>query len=67
MSKVGDVLNKIILFNHRRGLVAEPQPPEALGVWGEAPSRWASFCYVLEKKAILMPLDHMVLHVFRAI
>ena len=26
-----------------------PQPPEAMGVWGEAPSRWAIFCNFLEK------------------
>ena len=25
------------------------QPPEAMGVWGEAPSRWAIFCKFLEK------------------
>ena len=42
-----------------------PQPREAMGVWGEAPSRWAIFRNFLEKKAVLTPLDH-ISHVFRA-
>ena len=28
------------------------------GSGGEAPSRWAIFCNFLEKKGILMPLNH---------
>ena len=36
------------------------------GSGGKAPSRWANFCNFLAKKAILMPLDH-ILQVFRAI
>ena len=32
---------------------------------GEAPSCWAIFCNFLEKKAILMPLNH-ISHIFRA-
>ena len=35
-------------------------------IWGRAPSRWAIFWNFLEKKAILMPLDH-ISHVFRTI
>ena len=40
-----------------------PQPPEALGVWGRSPQPLGNF---LEKKAILMPSDH-ISQVFRAI
>ena len=36
------------------------------GSGGKAPSRWAIFCNFLEKKAILMPLNHNS-QVFRAI
>ena len=36
------------------------------GIWGRSPSRWAIFRNFFEKKAILMPLDH-VSDVFRTI
>ena len=36
------------------------------GLGGEAPSCWAIFYNFLEKKAILMPLNH-ISHMFRAI
>ena len=36
------------------------------GVWGQSPQPLGDFCTVLEKKAILIPLDH-ILHVFTAI
>ena len=42
---------------------------EAMGVWesgGEAPNRWATFRNFLEKKAFLIPLDH-ISHIFIAI
>ena len=35
------------------------QPPEGVGVWGEAPSRWTIFRNFLEKKVVLIPLDHI--------
>ena len=44
-------------------------PPSRRRLWesgGEAPSRWAIFCNFLEKKAILIPFDH-ILDVFSAI
>ena len=41
-----------------------PQPPEAMGSGSFALGRWAIFPNFLEKKAILIPLDH-ISHVFR--
>ena len=43
-----------------------PQPPVAMGVWGQSPQPLGDFCKFLEKKAILMPLDH-ISHVFTAV
>ena len=45
-----------------------PQPPDAMGVWGRASSRWAVFCifFFWKKKAILIPLNH-ISYEFRAI
>ena len=45
---------------HRRGFGGgAPSRRRLWGSGGEAPSRWAIFCNFLEKKAILMPLDHI--------
>ena len=52
---------------HRRGFGGgAPSRRRLRGSGGEAPSRWAIFCKFLDKKAILMPLDH-ISQVFRAI
>ena len=52
--KLGDLCNEFIQTYQRRGS-------------GDgAPSRWAIFRNFFEKKAILMPLDH-ISHVFRTI
>ena len=53
MSKLGDVFSKEVYRNLNvplRGLGLHPQPPEAMGVWGGAPSRWAIFRNFLKKK-----------------
>ena len=42
------------------------QPPVAMGVWGLCPHPLGDFCKFLEKKAILIPLDH-ISHEFTAI
>ena len=44
---------------------AEPSAAGGYGVWGEVQRRWAIFRNFLEKKAILIPLDH-ISHVFIA-
>ena len=43
-----------------------PQPPVDMGVRGQSPQPLGDFCKFLEKKAILIPLDH-ISHVFTAI
>ena len=69
MSKVGDVLSKLTSTQtspiHGSG-GGVPSHQRLCGSEGFAPSRWASFCNFLEKKPILMPLDH-ILRVFNAI
>ena len=42
-----------------------PEPPEAMGVWGQSPQPLGNFSKFLEKKAILILLDH-ILQVFKA-
>ena len=37
-----------------------------MGVWGQSTQPLGDFCKFLEKKAILIPLDH-ISHVFTAI
>ena len=68
MSNLGDVLGKLVYSSVRQTGVWErsPQPPVAVGVWGQSPRPLGDFCKFLEKKAILIPLDH-VSHVFTAI
>ena len=52
---------------HRRGFGGRAPSLRGFGgSVGEAPGRWAIFCNFLDKKAILMPLDH-ISQVFRAI
>ena len=55
MSNLGDVLRKLVYSNMSR-----------TGVWGQSPQPLGDFCKFLEKKAILIPLNH-ILHVFTAI
>ena len=59
MSNLGDVLSKLVYSN-------VSQLPVAMGVWGQSPQPLGDFCKFLEKKAILIPFDH-ILHEFRAI
>ena len=63
MSNLGDVLSKLVYLNvSQTGVWGQsPQPPVAMGV-----SIFVRFCKVLEKKAILIPLDH-ISHMFKAI
>ena len=52
---------------HRRGLGAGSPAARGFGGLGaKLPAIWAIFCNFLDKKAILMPLDH-ISQVFRAI
>ena len=68
--KFEDVLSKEVYCNSNVSLKGvwerSPQPPEAIGAGGEAPSRWTIFCSFLKKKALLTPLDR-ISHVSRAI
>ena len=68
MSNLGDVLKKLVYSNvSQTGIWGRsPQPPVAMGVWGKSHQPLGDFCKFLEKKAILIPLDH-ILHVFTAI
>ena len=45
MSSLGDVLSKLVYSNVSQTGVwgRSPQPPEAMGPGGKAPSRWAIF------------------------
>ena len=53
MLKLVDVLGKEVYCNSNVSLTGvwgqSPQPPEAIVVWGEAPSRRAFFCSFLKK------------------
>ena len=68
MSNLGDVLSNLVHSNvSQTGFWGRShQPPVALEVWGRSPRRWAIFVSFWEKKAILIPFDH-ILHVFRGI
>ena len=68
MSNLGDVLKKLVYSNLSQTGVwgRSPQPPVAMGDWGLRPQPLGNFCKFLGKKAILIPLDH-ILHVFTAI
>ena len=48
------------------GLGAEPPAAGGYGGLGQSPKPLGNFCKFLEKKAILIPLDH-ISHVFKAI
>ena len=68
MYDLGDVLSELVYSNvSLTGVWARsPQPLVAMGVWGRSPQPLGDFCKFLEKKAILIPLDH-ISHVFTAI
>ena len=68
MSNLGDVLRKLAYSNVSQTGVWRwsPQPPVTMGVWGQSLEPLGNFCKFLEKKAILIPLDH-ISHVFTAI
>ena len=68
MSNLGDVLSMLVYSNVPQTGVCgrSPQPPVAMGVWGQSPQPLGDFCKFLKKKAILIPLDH-ISHVFTAI
>ena len=68
MSNLGDVLSKLVVSNVSQTGVwgRNLQPPVATGVWGQSPQPLGDFCTFLDKKAILIPLDH-ISHVFKAI
>ena len=59
MSNLGDVLSKLVYSK-----VSPPSAP--MEVWGLNPQPLGDFCAFLEKRAILIPLDH-ISHVFTAI
>ena len=61
MSNFGDVLSKLVYSN-----VSQTGVWVAMGVWGRNPQPLGDFCKFLEKKAILIPLNH-ISHVFTAI
>ena len=65
MSKLGDVLSKLVLLNRFKdgGLGVEPPASEGYGGLGRSPQPLGNFG---KKKAILMPLDQ-ISHVFGAI
>ena len=69
MTNLGDVLSKLMNSNvSQTGVLGRiPQPPVAMGVWGQAPSRWAIFVSFWKKKAILILLFDHILHEFTAI
>ena len=63
-SNLGDVLSKLVYSNVlQRGVWG---PPKAMWVWGQSSQPLGDFYKFLEKKAILIPLDH-ISHVFKAI
>ena len=69
ISNFGNVLRKLVQLKCITDGSLGAGAPSCRRLWGsggEAPSRWAIFCNFLEKKAILMPLDH-ISQVFRAI
>ena len=67
MSNLGDVLRKLLYWNVSQTRVwgRSLQPPVAMGVWGQSPQPLGDFCKFLEKKTILIPLDH-ISHEFTA-
>ena len=64
MPKLEDVLSKLLLL--KRITEGVPSRRRLLGPGRKAPSRWAIFVIFLQKRVILIPLDH-ISHVFRAI
>ena len=68
MSNFEDVLSKLVYSNVSQTGVwgRSPQPLVVMGVWGQTPEPLGDFCKFLEKKAILIQLDH-ISHVFTAI
>ena len=57
MSNLGDVLSKLVYSNvSQTGVWGRiPQPPVAMGVWGQSPCRWAIFVS-FRKKSYLNPV-----------
>ena len=68
MSKLEDVLRNLVYSNvSQTGVLGRSlQPPVAMGVLGQSIQLLGDFRKFSEKKAILMPLDH-ISHVFTAI
>ena len=69
MSNLGDVLSKLVYSNISvtdGGLRAEPTAAGGYKGLGAKPQLLGDFCTFLEKKGILIPLDHISL-VFTAI
>ena len=70
MSNLGDVLSKLVYLNLSQTGVCnnygEPPAASGYGGLGAKPQPQGDFCKFLEKKSILIPLDH-ISHVFRAI
>ena len=68
MYNLGNVPSKLVYLNVSQTGVWErnPQPPVATGVWGQSSQPLDNFRKFLEKKAILIPLDH-ISHVFTAV
>ena len=62
MFNFGDVLSKLVYSNvsHTEVWGRSPQPPVAMGVCGQSPQLLGNICKFLEKKAILIPLDHIL-------
>ena len=58
MSNLGDVLSKLVYSNVSQTRVWgwSPQPPVAMGVWGQSPRPLGNFCKILEKKNYLNPI-----------
>ena len=59
MFNLGDVLSKLVYSNESQTWPAPPSPPVAMGIWGQSPKPLGNFWKLLEKKAILLPLDHI--------
>ena len=68
MSNLGEVLSGLVYSNISQTGVwgRSPQPPVAMGAWGQSSQSLDDFCKFLKKKAILIPSDH-ISHVFTAI
>ena len=58
MSNLGDVLSKLVYSSvSQTGVWGQrPQPPVAMGVWGQSSQSLGDFCTFLEKKSYLNPI-----------